>query len=218
VHISRGMVQVAVPFPISLFHTTMTSINTTTSIAGAQISIPPTDDNESNTAAVASNIDFETVILSLRYASDSTGTAIPSLSVQGTDDVEDILCEQGGGIKAARSIRDINRFSENMLSRHPAGSESQQNEWHRVFTDGLKKRVKQHNESKAESYLGLSFADEPVADLEIGLKALDMNSIIYAAAHADLIDMTNRRVEKLKAARLAAEKQQERDLDAESSD
>jgi hypothetical protein len=198
VPISRGMIQVAVFFPISLFHTTMTSTNTTNSNAGAQISIPPPTDSESNTAAVASNIDFKTVILSLTYAPDSTGTAQPSLSVLATEAVEETLWDKQEGTKAAQSIRDIDTFYADMLNCYPAGSEG----WQNSLRNGLKERIKYHNDTKEESDLGLSFADGSVADQYGELDELYMEAIVE---QADSTEETDKEREERDAPRLEAE-------------
>jgi urease accessory protein UreE len=98
----------------------------------------------------------------------------------------------------------MDTFYVDMLNRYTAGSE----ELRHSLRNGLEQKVKYHNDTKAESDLGLSFADGPVADPKDELESLDMEAIVIAAEQADLIEKTDREREELQAAQYAAEKKE----------
>jgi hypothetical protein len=93
----------------------MTSMNTTDYEASVPGPNPSATDNESCCPAVASNIDFDTAIVSLNLARDHTGTA-KSLVVQGTEVVEESLYNEKkkgqGGTVVTRHGESLQRHVE----------------------------------------------------------------------------------------------------------
>jgi hypothetical protein len=111
----------------------------------------------------------------------------------------------------------MERVYKDMLSSHPAESE----ELRKSLRNGLEQSVKYHNDTKAGSDLGLSFADEQVADPENGedeLVLLEMECINNAADEADTIDKADKKREERDEARFQAEEANDREIGEQSWD